>query len=128
MTIPDDLRDDDKAREGSPLSSEQRKALADLCQLHERGLGGDWLGRTTLRLVVRATILTGIAAILLNLMAYSPLAYVFPAFLLGVLLRDLVHLLAVRRVWPLYEAVIDWGRAARLLEAQGPPGGPAGPG
>jgi hypothetical protein len=98
------------------LSPAQRKALAHLCRLREHGLSPRWFGRRSLLLALYIAFILGFSVLLLNMTAFAPPGYLFLGFVLGALLKELRILMVFRRIWPVYEAIIDWPRAFHLLK------------
>lgn len=101
------------------FSVEQRRALAHLCQIHERGLNPRQLNRRSLLLAVYILLTLGFAVLLLNMTAFAAPGYFFLGYIVGALLQNLRILMVFRRIWPVYERIIDWPRAFNLLKAAG---------
>src|SRR4051812_45584719 len=87
------------------LSSTQRKDLAQICRLRERGLRPQWFSRRSLLLALYIAFTLAFSVLLLNMTAFAPPGYLFLGFVLGALLKDLKILLVFRRIWPVYEAI-----------------------
>jgi hypothetical protein len=105
------------------LSPAQQKALAHLCQLHERGLSPRRFSRRSLLIALYIAFTLGFAVLLLPMAAFAPPGYLFLGFVLGALLKELRILMIFRRIWPVYETIIDWPRAYHLLKSSGEPRG-----
>ena len=107
--------------QGSPLhaalSPAQRKALAHLCRIHERGISPRRFSRRTSLLALYIIFILALAVLALNMTAFAGPGYLFLGFVLGALLKDLRILMNFRRIWPVYEEIIDWPRAFHLLKA-----------
>jgi hypothetical protein len=58
--------------------------------------------------------------LLLKITAFAPPAYLFLGFILGMLLTNFGMLMLFRRLCPVYEAIIEWPRAFRLLKEADP--------
>jgi hypothetical protein len=101
------------------LSPEQRKALAYLCQVHECGISLRRLNRRSLLVVLYITFTLVLSVLIVNMTAYAPASYLLLGFALGGFLHNLRILMIFRRIWPVYEAIIDWPKALRLLKARG---------
>ena len=94
----------------------QRKALVQLCRLHEQGYDPRRLGRRSLLLSLYIAFTLAFSVLLLNMTAFAPPAYIFLGFVLSALLNNLRLLGGSRAIWPVYEAIIDWPRAFHLLK------------
>jgi hypothetical protein len=73
--------------------------------------------RQSLLLALYIAFTLAFSVLLLNMTAFSPPGYLFLGFVLGALLKDLRGLMLFRRIWPVYEAIIEWPRAFHLLKA-----------
>jgi hypothetical protein len=99
------------------LSPAQRKALAEICRLHEHGFTPRRFSRRSLLLALYIVFVLAFCVLLQFMTAFAGPAYLFLGFVLGALLKELRILMIFRRVWPVYEAIIDWPRAFGLLRA-----------
>lgn len=109
------------------LDPAQRKALADLCRLHERGISPGRFSRRTLLVAGYIAFALGFCVLLQFMTAFAGPAYLLLGFVLGALLKELRVLMVFRRIWPVYEAIIDWPRAFQLLKASAGPRDEDGP-
>lgn len=101
------------------LSPVQRKALADLCRFHERGISPKRFSWRTLLLALYVAFALGFCVLLQFMTAFAGPAYLLLGFILGTLLKDLRILMIFRRIWPVYDAIIDWPRAFQFLREIG---------
>lgn len=101
------------------LSPAHRKALADLCWLHERGISPKQFGWRTLLLALYIAFALGFCVLLQFMTAFAGPANLILGFVLGAMLKQLVIWMNFRRVWPVYDAIIDWPRAFGLLKEVG---------
>lgn len=109
------------------LSPEQRKVLASICHIYEHGLNPRRLSRQSMLLALYIAFTLGFSVLLLNMTAFAPPGYLFLGFVVGALLKDLKVLMAFRRFWPVYDAIIDWPRAFHLMKMSGESKGEHGP-
>jgi len=101
------------------LSRAQRRALAQICKLHEQGVNGRWLSRRSLMFTLYIAFNLVFSVLLLNMTAFAPAGYLFLGFVLGAHLKDLKTLVVIRRFWPVYDVIIDWPRAFHILKKSG---------
>jgi hypothetical protein len=96
------------------LSAAQRKALAQLCQIHEGSLGPRRFVRA---LAIYTAAAVACSALILNITDFAGPGYLSVGLLVGALLREVKTLVVSWRFWPMYDAIIDWPRAFHLLKA-----------
>jgi hypothetical protein len=96
------------------LSAEQRKVLAQLCQVHEGILGPRQVVR---RFAVYTAVAVACGVLVLNITDFAAAGYFSVGLMGGALLREVKTLMVFSRLWPVYEAIIDWPRAFHLLKA-----------
>lgn len=101
------------------LSSEQRKALVHICQIHEKGLNPRWFSRRSLLVALYIAFTLAFSVLLRHMTAFASPCYLLLGFMLGGLLNYLRILVNLRRIWPVYEAIIDWPKACQLLKNSG---------
>lgn len=100
-----------------PFSPEQRKALAQICLIHERGLNARRISLRSLLIALYILFCLGFSVLLVEITAFAGPAFLLLGFVVGALLTNLRILLTFRRIWPVYDSVIDWPKAHLLLKS-----------
>ena len=101
------------------LTREQRADLTRLCRIHEEGLNQRILSRRSALIALSIFFLLASAVLLLEMSDYAPPAYLFLGFIIGAQVRNLRIVMMTRRIWPLYDTVIDWDKVYTLLKPKG---------
>ena len=106
------------------LSSEQRAVLDQLCLYHEKGLSYPSVIVKRWRVAILIPCLVAAAACLVAFAGRIPpfISTFICGLVLGAILRDVRYSCVVKRLWPIYEAIIDWKIADRLRREVGLPG------
>jgi hypothetical protein len=106
------------AKEGviSSMRDDQRKLLMNLLQLHSEGVTLRHAFRNPKRMVVWLVWGLGFSLLLLSITEYSPPAYTYLGFILGIIARDFRNLIVLRRQWPVWDSIIEWNRVSTKMD------------
>jgi len=98
------------------LTKHQRFTLAFYLDHRDRPpTSGEFFRRYALALFLRVLIVA-VSAVACDVANIPSIGFLVAGLLIGATLRDWRHYYYTMHVWPLIQAIVEWERAARLLE------------